>query len=80
MVDSTWEDLINLNDVITQILDELEDGGIDENCIPYLNVIKKLGVTLNKSDAKELKKRIDSMEEDYDIPDDIVKVVNDALK
>ena len=78
MVDSTWEDLINLKDVITQILDELEDGGIDEDSLFYVEVIPKLGVELSKDDAKELKERIDGIEEE--VPKEITKIVNKALK
>lgn len=78
MVDSTWEDLINLKDVITQILDELEDGGIDEDSLFYVEVIPKLGVELSKDDAMELKERIDGIEEE--VPKEITKIVNKALK
>ena len=78
MVDSTWEDLINLKDVITQILDELEDGGLDKDSLFYVEVIPKLGVELSKDDAKELKERIDGIEEE--VPKEITKIVNKALK
>lgn len=75
------EEYLNLYKVIDQILDEVEDGGADENSEDYVDVIVKMGSTLDKDDASRLMERIEEMDDSdkEGIPEGVLKVIKKAL-